>query len=361
MIPFIDLTRDKDDMKLIKTRINRILDKGHYILGNEVKSFEDEFAGFTGHKHAIGVGSGTDALAMIFKSVNAGTTGICAAAPLPCGQAARIAGSDIVFIDSRPDNSGLLSIEDLESNADKIDTLLAVHLYGTPEYMDTVNEICRDNDITVIEDCSQSAGTYINGKHTGGFSIASAFSFYPTKNLGAMGDAGMIVTDSSRLAEEYSKMRNYGQSDIYAGEMFGVNSRLDELQASVLNVRLKSIETKNSRRRSIAEYYSKHIDNELITLPPERYFQYGNMHIFPLFTEKREDLKQYLTANNIGYSVHYPVPLSEQKAFSNYHRHCPNAKRLSSSELSIPIFPDLTDSEVKTIVNVLNGFSDECR
>lgn len=356
MIPFIDLTRDSNENDIILERIKNVVSSGRFILGHEVESFERSFEKFTGISHCIGVNSGTDALTLILRAFGSKKTGICASAPLPCGQAILNAGAEPVFIDSSNDDSGLLDIDGLKMHISKIDTLIAVHLYGVPEDMKTIADLCKQYNVKLVEDCSQSIDTYVLKKHTGNFSDAAAFSFYPTKNLGALGDGGMIATNDEALKEQFRMMRNYGQRDIYAGFSEGMNSRLDEIQASILSVRLKTLRDKTTKRKSITELYRQKIYNKYITIPGERYFSMGNMHIFPIFSSKREELKQYLDSNGIGNAIHYPIPLHMQEIYKPFTTECPNALQLAKTELSIPIFPQLENEEISVIIQSLNAF-----
>lgn len=356
MIPFIDLTRDNNENDMILERIKDVVSSGRFILGNEVETFERSFEKFTKIAHCIGVNSGTDALTLILMALDSRKTGVCSAAPLPCGQAIINAGSVPFFLDSESASSGSISISDLEANIGEMDSLIAVHLYGVPEKIELISGICREHHVNLIEDCSQSVDTYINGMHTGHFSRAAAFSFYPTKNLGAFGDSGLIATNESELAGLFSMMRNYGQDKIYSGMHKGMNSRMDEMQAAVLSVKLSMLGEKNKRRRKIGFRYRDEINNKFIEMPVEEYFSTGNMHIFPVFSEKREALKKHLDLNGIGNMIHYPVPLGEQDAFKKFRRQCINAASLSKREISIPIFPELENKEVSEIIQYINAF-----
>jgi len=214
--------------------------------------------------------------------------------------------------------------------------------------------MCDEKGAVLIEDISQSIGVFVNGMHTGGTGSAAALSFYPTKNLGCFGDGGMILTNDEKSANLYKYMRNYGQKDMYSAEMFGTNSRLDDLQALILNIKLKKLNDKNARRRKIMEMYRNGIKNPDVFLPNERYFSTSNGHIFPLFLRHRDKLIQHLKKHEIGFSMHYPYPLHKQRYFERDEQY-KNSEILSNEELSIPIFPEMTDDEAEMVIKVING------
>lgn len=356
MIPFIELNRDENEKSEIAHKISEFYDRGMYILGEYLDEFEKSFSEFTGIPHAIGVNSGTDAIYIILKANSAKSVGVCASAPLPCAQAIALSGANPVFIDTYS-NTGLIDTSDLLRKIGKIDTLLAVHLHGRPEDLDSLSEICTKKNILIVEDCSQSAGTVYKGKHTGFMSASSAFSFYPTKNLGALGDGGMVMTHDAKLASLYRAMRNYGiSSDEYTASQFGLNTRLDPIQAAVLSARLKKLAMKTERRRTIMEMYRKGIHNELIELPDDDFFANANGHIMPVFTGCRDSLRRHLKENGIETAVHYMHPLHMQPYFRSGEE-LPAAEKMAAEELSLPVFPELTDGEVSSIIQAINGFS----
>ncbi|MEO0234756.1 MAG: DegT/DnrJ/EryC1/StrS family aminotransferase [candidate division WOR-3 bacterium] len=354
MIPFCQLNRDKEEFKRIKKRLNDFYEKGKFILGQYNEEFEKVLGNFIGKKYVVGTGNATDSLYLIFRALKAKTVGLAASNPLPCAQAIKMADCEIVLFDTY-DNTGLLNIDQFKKSRKRIDVLLAVHLYGQAEYVDILKDLCEKKGITLVEDCSQSIDTYVNGKHTGNFSILSAFSFYPTKNLGCYGDGGAIATDDKNLYEILQKMRNYGQKEIYSAEIEGINSRLDELQALVLLEKIKNLKEKNSQRRKIMKKYRDGINNKNIQLPSSRYFETSNGHLFPIFSEKRDLLKKHLEKEGILTAIHYPYPIHKQKYF---YRNCffPHSERLSSTELSLPIFPEMTDEEIEKVIDGVNSF-----
>ena len=354
MIPFTSLNRDERELNEISKEVDAFIKSGRYILGDKLTQFEESFAEYIGKKHCVGVGNATDGLYLIFRALNLKRIGLCAANPLPCGQAIKMADAEMVLFDAE-NNGGLIDLEKFKKQPVNIDALLAVHLYGQAERADELKKICDEKNITLIEDCSQSVGTYIGERHTGGFSILSAFSFYPTKNLGGFGDGGLIATDDDRLNEKLRKMRNYGQIKIYSAQTEGINSRLDDMQAVILLAKMKRINEKNKRRRDILKRYSSEIKNSKIILPPKRYFDTSNGHLMPVFTSGRERLKEHMLKEGIMTAVHYPHPLHRQEYFRQ-DVFLPVSESLSETELTIPSFSELDDEEVGIIIKALNNY-----
>ena len=354
MIPFIALNRDTAELDEISKEIDKFIKMGKYILGEKLSEFEESFASFIGKKYAVGVGNGTDALYLIFRVLNLKTIGLCAANPIPCAQAIKMAGANMVLFDSE-NEGGLLDIEQIKKYSGNMDSILAVHLYGQAERVEELKNICEKKNMILIEDCSQSVGTYIGNLHSGSFSPLSAYSFYPTKNLGGFGDGGLIATDDKELFEKLRKMRNYGQSQNYFAQEEGINSRLDDIQAVILLEKMKKINEKNRRRKLILKEYEKKINNPKIILPPKRYFETSNGHLMPIFTDKREKLKEFMQKEGIITAIHYPYPLHKH----NYFREnisLPVSESLSLRELTIPSFSELENDEVKHIIEVLNRY-----
>ena len=355
MIPFSALNRDTEEMNEISAELNSFIREGRYILGDKLKSFEKAFSDFTGLKYSVGVGNATDGLYLIFRALNLKRIGICASSPLPCGQSIKMADAEMVLFDAE-NNGGLIDIEKFKKQPVEIDGLVAVHLYGQAERADELKKICDERNIVLIEDCSQSIGTKINEKHTGSWGIMSAFSFYPTKNLGGFGDGGMITTGDRAFYEKLILMRNYGQIEVYSAKTEGINSRLDDIQSVILDVKMKRIEEKNSRRRMIIGRYRDEIKNPKIELPPRRYFETSNGHLMPIFTDDRESLKMHLASKGVSSAVHYPYPLHKQDYFRQ-DISLPVCEKLAKRELTIPSFSELTDGEVNSIIEALNSYA----
>lgn len=352
MIPFVSLIRDAEENAEIENEISSVIRGGAYILGRRTEALERSIEAFTSVRNAIGTASGTDSLYLILKRAGAKKVALCASAPLPCAQAVLMAGAEIVVMDCEED-SGLLDIDKFKNDKREADTLLAVHLYGQAERSSELSEICAEKGMLLVEDISQSIGTFESGKHTGSLGSAAALSFYPTKNLGCFGDGGMILTNDDEAARRFRAMRNYGQNGIYSASEFGINSRLDEIQAAVLNIKMKRLAAKNMRRRKIISEYFQRIENRSIILPGKRYFDTTNGHIFPIFSEERDSVREHLKKAGIMTAVHYPVPLHRQIAFHRNESY-PQSERLAERQLSLPVFPELTDDEVSSIIRALN-------
>lgn len=354
MIPICQLNRDREEFERIKKRLDEFFQRGRFILGYYNGKFEKVFGNFIGKKYVVGTGNATDSLFLIFRILKSKRVGLCASSPLPCAQAIKRAGCEIVLFDTY-DNTGLIDIDKFKKSRKRIDTLLAVHLYGQAEYVEILKDICEKKGITLVEDCSQSIDTYIDDKHTGNFSTLSAFSFYPTKNLGCWGDGGAVATDDKNLYENLQRMRNYGREVEYSAMQEGINSRLDEIQALVLLEKIKSLKIKNEKRRRIMRIYKESLNNKNVTLPSLRYFETSNGHLFPVFSKRRDELKEHLLKKGILTEVHYPYPLHKQKYFYQEYS-LPFSEKLSKMELSLPIFPEMTEDEIKKVIYGVNSF-----
>jgi dTDP-4-amino-4,6-dideoxygalactose transaminase len=354
---------DRAIRRKVENAVKRVLSSGWYVLGQELEKFEKEFASYCGSKYAIGVASGTDALILSLKALSIGRNDEVITAvntAIPTAMAIMSTGARPVFVDVREDtfNIDTEKIEKVITKRTK--AIIPVHLYGNPCDIDKIMKIARKYGLFVIEDACQAHGASRSGKKTGTFGDIAAFSFYPTKNLGCYGDGGMIVTASGNLARKLKLLRNYGQSTRYLCETEGVNSRLDEIQAAVLRVKLKYLDSFNDRRGEIAALYTRHLEElDEINIPAVRD---GSRHVFHLYViecERREPLMNYLSNMSIETQVHYPVSLHLQKAF----RHLgyakgdfPVAERAACRILSLPVFPALRDSEVLKICSCIKNF-----
>ncbi len=339
----------------------KVLDSGWYVLGKEVESFEKEFADFIGVKHCIGVGNGLEALTLSIRALNIGH-GDEVIAPANTYIASVLAitenGATPVFVE--PDeyfNIDPYKIEKAITSRTK--AIMVVHLYGQPANMDPIMKIAKKYNLYVVEDCAQSHGATYNGKMTGSFGTINGFSFFPTKNLGAFGDGGAVVTNDDRLAEKVSLLRNYGSVKKYHHEIEGMNSRLDEMQAALLRVKLKHIEELEEERAKIANAYLENIKNSLIELPK---VQSGSNHVWHLFvikTKKRDELQKYLSENGIGTQIHYPIPPHLSRAYKRLGYKIgdfPITEKLSNEILSLPFYNGMKEEEMKYVIEVLNGF-----
>lgn len=349
--------------KQIHEAIRKILSSGKYILGEEVKNFEKEFASFVGAKFCIGVANGTDAIALALQAagIHPGDEVVTVSHSAVATTAAiEQIGAVPIFADIDASTRCIdpNCIEPLVS--EKTKAILPVHIYGQPAPMDIILIIAKKYHLKVIEDCAQAHGAELNGTKVGSFGDASAFSFYPTKNLGAIGDGGAVVTNSSVIADNVRWLREYGWKERYISAIPGVNSRLDEIQAAILRVKLRALSQDNERRRKIAELYIQSIDRDKIIPPADIKGTLHAMHLFVVECDKRDQLQEYLKQENIGTAIHYPLAIHQQPAYINRIR---GSKALTRTEhlckriLTLPMYPELTDSQVQRICSALKNYA----
>jgi dTDP-4-amino-4,6-dideoxygalactose transaminase len=367
MIPFLDLKKiNLLYQKEIEKKILRVYRSGWYTIGKEVQSFEFNFANFIGSKNIIGVANGFDALRLIFKAyLELGVLSIGDEVLVPSNTyiASVLAISDNklspVLVDPSLDTFNL-DIEKLESKiTSRTKAILIVHLYGRVCWSYKLDELSKKYNLKIIEDNAQAIGAEWNGQKTGTLGDVAAFSFYPGKNLGAIGDAGAISTNNDDLAQVIRSLGNYGSAKKYVHDFKGVNSRLDEIQAAVLNVKLKYLEKENQRRREIAEYYTKNIKNPKIILPKLPHNSKEHVwHLFVIRTLNRENLQRYLLENKVQTLIHYPISIHNQKAYRNEFKDFdfPIAEEISNTCLSLPISSVITIKELEIIVDCLKKF-----
>ena len=375
MIKFLDLQKiNAQYQEAFQQKLKSVLDKGWFILGDEVKTFEANFADYCGTKHCIGVGNGLDALVLIFKAylqlgkLQKGDEVIVAANTYIASILA-ILQADLVPVLVEP------KLETYNINPDLISAkitpktrvILAVHLYGQLAEMEAINTIASQNNLLVIEDAAQSHGAVLGNRQkaegknkndaTPNLSNAAAYSFYPGKNLGAVGDAGAITTNDDELAKVLFALRNYGSEQKYYNEYIGINSRLDELQAAFLNIKLPNLDADNDYRGTIAKRYLLEIKNEKIILPTWDLSSNHVFHLFVIRTEKRDDLQTYLKQNGIETLIHYPIPPHQQNAFAEWKSlSFPVTEKIHREVLSLPISPVLTNEEVGFVIQILNEY-----
>lgn len=359
MIKFLDLHKTNlPYQEAFQQKLQQILEKGWFILGDEVKAFESNFAQYTNAKHCIGVGNGLDAMFLIFKGymqlglLQKGDEVIVPANTYIASILA-ILQADLVPVLIEPEletyniNPHLIS----EKITSRTKAMLIVHLYGQLADMDALIEVGYKHDLLIIEDAAQAHGLTFKGSH------ARAFSFYPGKNLGSLGDAGAITTNDDALAGIVKAMRNYGSEQKYYNEIIGVNSRLDELQAAFLNVKLPHLEKENAQRRLIAKRYLTEINTDKIVLPLCENFENHVFHLFVIRTENRIDLQDYLKQKNIETLIHYPVPPHQQKALSGWNSlSFPVTEKIHREVLSLPISPVMTNDDVDYVIQILNQY-----
>jgi dTDP-4-amino-4,6-dideoxygalactose transaminase len=342
----------------IDDAIKRVLESGWYIMGKELEAFEHEFASYIGVKYCVGVASGTEAIALSLMSLGIGKDDEVI---VPCFTAFPSitgiiqAGAIPVLVDVNP-GDGLINIKKIEEKiTSKTMAILPVHIYGQSCDMVPLLKIASAHKLKVIEDCAQSTGALYGEKKAGSFGDCSAFSFYPTKNLGAIGDGGAVCTNSKDCYEKLLQLRNYGQSKRYYHDVEGINSRLDEIQAAILRVKLKYLDTWNQKRRCIARIYRERI--KTVDFIDENDYGQPCYHLFVIKCKDRERLIEYLNKIGINVLIHYPVPVNRQKAFIRQkNEHFPGTEFLSSQVLSLPIYPELANGEIETIISAINEF-----
>ena len=365
MISFLDLHKINARFETeFKTKFEAFLKSGWYILGEGVKQFETEFATYCGTQYCIGTGNGLDALELIFKGylelgllqpndevivpantyiasiisiINAGLTPV------------------LVEPDAKTFNIDVLEIDKHISTKTK--AILVVHLYGQLCDMNSINKLANDKNLLIVEDAAQAHGATADSKKAGNLADAAAFSFYPSKNLGALGDAGAVTTNNEELAKVIFKLRNYGSSAKYVNEFVGSNSRLDEIQALFLSTKLKQLDADNLRRQEIAKCYLSEINNPKIKLP---FYDYSSNHVFHLFVvlvNNRQDFVNYLKANKIESAIHYPTAPHQQKALYRLNSlKFPITEKIHETCVSLPISPVMTQKEVDQVIRTLNDY-----
>jgi len=366
MIPFLDLKainhRFENDFQ---NELKQFLESGHYILGGQVKVFESNFARYCGSTFCIGVGNGLDALRLILEGYKVlgklkedDEVLVASNTYIATILAIKQAGLTPVLIEAEMDtyNFDMDSLED--SISEKTKAIMPVHLYGQLSPMTKILELSEKHGLLVIEDAAQAHGAKDSaGKRAGNLGDAAGFSFYPTKNLGALGDGGAITTNDADLANVVSKLRNYGTSSKYVNELLGFNSRLDELQATFLNCKLPSLDMDNNRRREIAKRYISEIKNDKIQLPKYDGSENHVFHLFVVRVENRFDFIDFLDRNSIGHLIHYPIPPHEQEALSEYKDlKFSVTEKIHQEVVSLPISPVLVEADVERVIEVLNTY-----
>jgi len=363
MIKFLDLYKINERFREeIDTRIKQVLDSGWYLLGEQDKTFEKNFAEYCGVKHCIGCANGLDALNLIIRAYGFGLGDeIIVPANTYIASILAISENGCTPVLVEPDINTYNINPDLieEKITDRTKAIMVVHLYGQAVQMDKIWELAKKYNLKIIEDSAQAhgAGVNVNGefKRVGNLGDASGFSFYPGKNLGCMGDGGAVTTNDDELASKLRAMANYGSHKKYCNLYKGVNSRLDETQAAILDVKLHYLDTDNARRKEIAKYYRENIKNPKILLPQAYDPKAHVWHVFGIRVNNREVFQKYLTDNEIQTLIHYPTPPHKQDAYKEYnHLSYPITEKIHNEILSLPISPVMTDEEIKKVVEVVN-------
>ena len=366
MIPFIDIHAINSRFeKSFKNQFQDFLDSGYYVLGNQVSAFESRFADYCETQYCIGVGNGLDALRLILE-------GYKILGKLELGDEVIVASNTyiatiiaikqaglkpvLVEVENKTFNFDISALKQAISPSTK--AIMPVHLYGQIAPMEAIYSISNSHDLLIIEDAAQAHGaTHTNAKRAGNLGHAAGFSFYPTKNLGALGDAGAVTTSDASLATAIKKIRNYGSSSKYVNELLGVNSRLDELQASFLSVKLPLLDSDNSARRDIARAYIKGITNPKVVLPA---YDGSKNHVFHLFVVQvatRDHFQDYLKNKGIGTLIHYPIPPHHQQALKEFDTlQFPVSEKIHQQVISLPMSPVMTQAQIEKVINVVNAY-----
>lgn len=358
MIPFLKLA-PAEDAADVRAAIDRVVGRGWFVLGPELEAFEAEFAAAVSAAHAIGVGTGTDAIAIALRCLGIGSGDEVITSPLSAAYSAlavMMVGARPVFADI---DAGRLTIDPAAIEpaiTPRTKAILPVHLYGQPADMPAIMAIARRHGLHVVEDCCQAHLAACSGTPVGSFGDAAAYSFYPTKNLGALGDGGAITFHDAGHAARAKRLRNGGQTDRYHHHEFGVNSRLDEMQAAVLRARLRYLPVWTDRRRSLARTYRRLLAGAAdVCVPPE--FDTGHVyHLFPVLSDRRDGVRARLAAAGIETLIHYPVAIPNQPALASERPlPCPVAERVTSQVFSLPLYPAMAETDVERVADALRG------
>jgi len=361
MIPMVDL---KTQYALLKDEIDAglhsALDSCAFILGPNVQGFEQESAQYLGVKHAIGVASGTDALhfALLAAGVKAGDEVITSAFTfIATAEAIRYIGAKPVFVDIDPRTFNIDPAAIEAAITERTTAVMPVHLFGQPCDMTAIQALCERHGLKLVEDCAQSFGATVAGRQTGSIGLAAGFSFFPSKNLGGYGDGGLVATDSDDMALHIKSLRNHGSQVRYYHDEIGYNSRLDELQAVILRVKLKRIDAFNEGRRRAAHLYSELMADLPLETPHEDGIGVHVYHQYTLLSDRRDDIMQALQQEKIGCAVYYPVPLHQQKVFAAdcQGQVLPVTEAVAARCLSLPIYPELAEAQIREIVAVIRS------
>jgi dTDP-3-amino-3,4,6-trideoxy-alpha-D-glucose transaminase len=356
-VPFLSLV-PREDAADVRAAIDRVIERGWFVLGPEVEAFEAEFAEASRAKYAVGVGNGTDAIALTLRALGIGPGDEVITTPLSAAYSALaivMTGARPVFCDIDPERLTLDPARVEDAIGPRTRAILPVHLYGQPAAMRALGEIASRRGLAIVEDCCQAHLATESGRPVGTIGVAGAFSFYPTKNLAALGDGGAVITNDPDLAGRLRRLRNGGQTDRYRHQEFGINSRLDDLQAAVLRARLPRLDGWTARRRALAARYRAALAGTGLHVPPE--FDAGHVyHLFVVRSTARDELRAYLAERGIETLIHYPVPIPRQPALAAADpADCPLASRICNEVLSLPLSPGIRDADIDVVAAALKG------
>lgn len=363
MIPVFELRRQyrmiRDEIDLA---VRGVLKAGHYVLGPNVEAFEAEFSAYCGGTFGVGVANGTEAiqLALTAAGIKAGDEVITVShTAVPTVEAIKATGAVPVLVDIDPQTWTIDPAQVRARLGPRTAAIVPVHLYGHPADLDPLRALAERHGLALIEDAAQAHGARYKGRHVGAFGTAGCFSFYPTKNLGAYGDGGMVVTNDRQIADRVRRLRNHGQAARFEHVECGMNSRLDELQAAVLRVKLRWLDRWNQRRRQIAALYNRLLADLPVRCPPQAPWAQSNYHLYVIEVDERDALRAYLKAEGIGTDIHYPKPVHLQPAYcdlSPAEGQLPVTESLCQRIVSLPLFPELSDAEAETVASAIRTF-----
>ena len=348
-----------DDAVAVRAAIDRVIASGWFVLGPEVEAFEREFAAACHAKHAVGVGTGTDAITLILRALGIGPGDEVITSPLSAAYSAlaiMMAGARPVFADIDPERLTIDPAAAAAAITPRTRAILPVHLYGQPAEMKPLEALAAKHNLAIIEDAAQAHLATADGRKIGTIGVAAATSFYPTKNLGALGDGGAILTNDAQLAARLKRLRNGGQTSRYHHQEAGVNTRLDEMQAAILRARLRYLAGWTAKRRSIAARYRASLSSARIHLPRE--FDAGHVyHLFPVLTDQRDRFQAHMNGRGVETLIHYPVPIPRQPALASANpAMCPVCDRVCAQVVSLPMYPGLSDEAVAAVVEAAETF-----
>jgi len=361
MIPMVNLKAQYAEIKQeVEAGLAQTIENCSFILGPNVQAFEKEAAEYLGVKHAIGVASGTDALhlALLAEGIGAGDEVITSAFTfIATAEAIRYVGATPVFVDVDPKTFNITAETIEAAITDKTTAVMPVHLFGLPVDMPAIQAVCAKHNLKIIEDCAQSFGASVDGKQTGSMGNAGGYSFFPSKNLGAFGDGGLVVTNSDETADKLKQLRNHGSNVRYYHDVIGFNSRLDDMQAVVLRAKLKRIDRYNDSRRHAAHLYSELMEDLPVETPYEDGVGVHVYHQYTLLSDRRDDILKALQDKGVGCAVYYPVPLHQQNVFKEdcAGQVLPATEAIAARCISLPICSELSDDTVREIVAIIRS------
>jgi dTDP-4-amino-4,6-dideoxygalactose transaminase len=366
MVPFLNLKKLNDEFSNeIHDAVSKVISSGWYLQGEANIAFEKNYSNYIGTKHTIGVANGLDALRLILRAyielglINEGDEVIV---PINTYIASILAITDNnlipVFVEPNPETLQIDDSRIQEAISDKTKAIMIVHLYGRCSYTDKIGILCKQYNLKLIEDNAQAHGCFFGKVKTGAIGDASGHSFYPGKNLGALGDAGAVTTNDDQLANTIRALANYGSSEKYVSKYKGLNSRLDEIQAAILDVKLKYLDRDIEARKHVARRYMSEIKNPALTFPTLSDWNSHVFHLFPVFSKNRDELQLYLKDNGVQTLIHYPIPPHKQLCYKEYNQMSfPITEQIHNEELSLPISPVMTEDEITTVIAVINNWT----